>query len=550
LTTEQIQALHTHEIIALTTDQIYALTTTDVVALTTNQFHVMTTDQIAALSTAQIHAMETVDIAALTTAQIQALHTHDIVALTTDQIHALTTAQIQAFHTHDIIALTTDQIHALTTADIIALTTDQFHVMSTDQIHALTTDQLAVMHTADIAVIHQDGKSGAFADTSAFTGTQLGAWLTSPIVLDMDGNGIQTSSVHSGVNFDITGSGQKIQTGWVAGNDGLLVRDLNHDGLINNGGELFGTATTLASGKHAKDGFEAMRDMDTNHDGVINMSDADFKDLKIWIDSNHDGISQASELHSLQSSGVAQLNLNATQTAVNNNGNWVFLDSSYTATDGTTHQMADVWFEKGGQLDFTTMTTAQVASLTPDQVHTLSTDQIHEMTPSQVLALTTADVAVLTPEQVHTLSTDQIHALTPDQVAAFSTDNISALSHDQVQSLTLDDVAALQNFGKDDAFSAAQLQAIVKPHLSQGFDDILFSGNVHVHTNVIAGSDQIQLIVTGDTTGKVELMGQPGDWKDAGSMLVNGAESHVYNNGHTQIVIQGSVTATDKSLLP
>jgi hypothetical protein len=115
-----------------------------------------------------------------------------------------------------------------------------------------------------------------------------------------------------------------------------------------------------------------------------------------------------------------------------------------------------------------------------------------------------------------------------------------------VQALTLDDVAALHDFGKVDAFSAPQLQAIVKPHLVSGLDDILFSGNVHVHANAITGSDQLQLIVTGDATGKVEFMGQPGDWKDAGSMLVNGAESHVYNNGHTQIVIQGSVTAVEK----
>jgi len=351
------------------------------------------------------------------------------------------------------------------------------------------------------------------------------------------------------VNFDITASGHKIQTGWISGNDGLLVRDLNHDGTINNGSELFGTGTKMASGVNAKDGFEALRAMDTNHDGVINMSDADFRDLQIWVDSNHDGISQASELHSLQSLGVAQLNLNAVDTAVNNNGNWVFQDSTFTATDGTTHQMADVWFEKGAPIDLTTMGTAQIAALTPDQIHVLSTDQIHAMTPDQVSALSTADVAALTPEQVHVLSTAQIHALSPDQVAAFSTGDIAVLSHDQVQTLTLDDVAALQQLGKADAFSAAQLQALAKPLLAHGFDDILFSGDVHVRSNVIAGSDQLQLIVTGDTTGKVELIGQHDDWKDAGTMLVNGAESHVFNNGHTQIVIQGSLVATEKDLL-
>ncbi|NTW98995.1 MAG: hypothetical protein HGB35_03525, partial [Geobacteraceae bacterium] len=486
----------------------------------TAQIVILGTDDVAALTTAQIHALGTSDIAALTTDQIQALHTHDIVAMSTDQIHALTTAQIQALHTLDIVALTTSQIQALTTADVVALTTAQFHAMETADIAAMTTSQIVALETSDIAVMHTDGNTSAFTpeQAQALTSTQLDAFLTSPIVLDLDANGIQTVGAHNGVNFDITSSGHAIQTGWVAGNDGILVRDLNHDGAINDGRELFGTSTILASGAHAKDGFEALRTMDTNHDGVINMTDSEFKDLQIWVDSNHDGISSISELHSLQSLGVAQLNLDVTQTAVNNNGNWIFQDATYTATDGTTHQMADVWFEKGAEVDIITMTTAQIAELTPDQVHTLSTDQIHAMTPEQVAAFSTADVAVL--------------------------------SQDQVQALTLDDVAALQEFGKTDAFTATQLQAMIKPHLEvPGLDDVLFFGNVDVQTHAIAGSDQLQLIVTGDATGKVELIGQAGDWKDAGTMLVNGAESHVYNNGHIEIVIQGSVTALEKNLL-
>jgi DNA polymerase III psi subunit len=223
--------------------------------------------------------------------------------------------------------------------------------------------------------------------------------------------------------------------------------------------------------------------------------------------------------------------------------------------------MGDVWFQN---IDVTTMSTAQfaaltpdqihvlstgqIAELTPDQVHVLSTDQISALTPGQVTALSTADMAALTPDQVHILSTDQISALTPDQVAALSTADISVLSHDQVQHLTLDDVAALHNLGKDEALSAQQVQALIKPHLTNpGLDDVLFSGNVQLHANVVAGSDQLQIIVTGDASGNVQLVDHGGhDWKDAGTLLVPGA--HVYTNGHTQIVVQGSVTAIEKDL--
>ncbi len=63
---------------------------------------------------------------------------------------------------------------------------------------------------------------------------------SSPIIIDLDGNGVDTLSLNDGVYFDHTGNGFMILTGWVAPCDGLLVRDINGDGEINNGGELFG----------------------------------------------------------------------------------------------------------------------------------------------------------------------------------------------------------------------------------------------------------------------------------------------------------------------
>jgi hypothetical protein len=58
------------------------------------------------------------------------------------------------------------------------------------------------------------------------------------------------------------------------------------------------------------------------------------------------------------------------------------------------------------------------------------------------------------------------------------------------------------------------------------------------------------MVVTGvDATANVELVGNHGDWKDVGSMLVNGVESHVYNNGSAEILIQGHVTTTVKDVL-
>ena len=70
----------------------------------------------------------------------------------------------------------------------------------------------------------------------------------SPIILDLDGNGIQTVGLEAGVHFDHDGNGFAQRTGWLGQGDGLLVWDINGNGHIDNGRELFGDNTLLANG--------------------------------------------------------------------------------------------------------------------------------------------------------------------------------------------------------------------------------------------------------------------------------------------------------------
>ena len=57
------------------------------------------------------------------------------------------------------------------------------------------------------------------------------------------------------------------------------------------GRELFGVDTLKSNGAFAADGFDALRDLDSNHDGFITSADMLFGELKIWQDTNQDGIS-------------------------------------------------------------------------------------------------------------------------------------------------------------------------------------------------------------------------------------------------------------------
>jgi len=146
------------------------------------------------------------------------------------------------------------------------------------------------------------------------------------------------------VNFDLLANGQPVQTGWVGAGDGLLVMDLNQDGSINDGSELFGTSTVLADGSKAVDGYQALAQLDTNQDGVISSADAQFARLGVWVDGNADAQTGAGEVKTLAELNIAQLSLSALVTTDFNNGNLVGLTSSYQTTDGVTHTAADVWF--------------------------------------------------------------------------------------------------------------------------------------------------------------------------------------------------------------
>ncbi len=87
----------------------------------------------------------------------------------------------------------------------------------------------------------------------------------------------------------------------MSGQDGFLARDLNANGLIDNGGELFGTPTL--------NGFEALKALDSNADGNITAADAAFSSLRIWKDANHNGITDVGELTTLDANNITSIDV-------------------------------------------------------------------------------------------------------------------------------------------------------------------------------------------------------------------------------------------------
>ena len=185
-----------------------------------------------------------------------------------------------------------------------------------------------------------------------------------PIILDLDGNGIQITSLHDGVQFDANGDMIKTGTAWAGKNDGLLVLDRNQNGLIDSGQELFGDETILANGKKALHGFEALAELDIGSlqkvlttteteegpvivdeekilgaaDGVFDKNDLAFDDVRIWMDENQDGISQTNELKTLEELNIQSIQIDSDQVNINYNDAIMVQNSKFTRTDGSIGQ--------------------------------------------------------------------------------------------------------------------------------------------------------------------------------------------------------------------
>jgi hypothetical protein len=104
--------------------------------------------------------------------------------------------------------------------------------------------------------------------------------------------------------------GDSAHTDWISPETPWLVLDRDGDGRIDDGRELFGSMTRLPDGRTAANGFEALRVLDTNHDGRITPADAWWSRLRLWSDTNQDRRSQTAELRRLSSRGIEALELN------------------------------------------------------------------------------------------------------------------------------------------------------------------------------------------------------------------------------------------------
>ncbi|MEA3194555.1 MAG: hypothetical protein QOD26_2888, partial [Betaproteobacteria bacterium] len=181
------------------------------------------------------------------------------------------------------------------------------------------------------------------------TGSQGGAQqvYVDPLILDLNGDGVKLTDYGSNpVLFDTDHDGGSLeQTGWVDANDGIVVRDLNGNGVIDGIHETLseyynGTVGTGGNpgSKPFANGLAALKSLDSNSDNVFTSADTSWNSLRVWVDANHDGKTDAGELKTFGELGITSISLAGTgQSGLVRDGNEVLATSSFVI-NGQSHE--------------------------------------------------------------------------------------------------------------------------------------------------------------------------------------------------------------------
>lgn len=172
-----------------------------------------------------------------------------------------------------------------------------------------------------------------------------------PLIIDLDGDrNVVTAMAASAAYFDLDNDGFAERVAWAGAADGFLVRDLNGNGAVDDGSEMFGTGHVDSDGGRLREfgeaGFIELALLDSNADGAITAADAEFDTLKVWIDANGDAVTDEGELVTLADLGIVSISLATGKSdhfSVEGDQSLITRSSNVTLADGSTRTMYDVY---------------------------------------------------------------------------------------------------------------------------------------------------------------------------------------------------------------
>lgn len=171
------------------------------------------------------------------------------------------------------------------------------------------------------------------ASFSAEISISSGGKKQDPLVLDLDGDGLETSGIADGAFFDIDADGSLDRLSVAARGDALLALDVNGNGRIDDGGELFGDQNGAANG------FTELARYDDNSDGQIDAADSLYAELRLLSFASY----SRQLLQSLAGAKVSTIYLGYAEARLDlGAGDERVQSGSFERTDGTFGEAADL----------------------------------------------------------------------------------------------------------------------------------------------------------------------------------------------------------------
>ncbi len=183
--------------------------------------------------------------------------------------------------------------------------TNQYYHVEEEQTTFSTTGMVKTADGRELSFNLEVGMSRRFEEYYEETYSTGMVTYCDPLVINLDTDIAQVSDQK--FFFDLDQDGKEEEISSLKSGSGFLALDLNGDGVINDGGELFGTKSG--------DGFADLAKYDSDGNGWIDEADEIWKKLLIWT-KDKDG---NDKLYHLSDLGVGAIGLHnvSTQFALN-----------------------------------------------------------------------------------------------------------------------------------------------------------------------------------------------------------------------------------------
>jgi len=157
-----------------------------------------------------------------------------------------------------------------------------------------------------VADSYADIDSSEIADLLNAIREAAAAGLLPPVVIDMDGDGVEFNDIENGIEMDVDGDGVAERVAWADEDDAVLVYDENGNDSIDGLNEI---AFARYSDEIGATDLEGLRHFDSNEDLILDANDDEFGSFKLWQDRDGDGEVGDGEMMTLTEAGIESLEL-------------------------------------------------------------------------------------------------------------------------------------------------------------------------------------------------------------------------------------------------